>query len=171
MVRGEIDSGLWRQCRQAGHEIHRIECHLSRTIPVGSLQGTDDLIGSCPFKRLLRPKGAEPRKIVTDKLRCYGGAHREQMLETIHSTKQYENDHVAQSHEVTRLRELDMNKFKSVGQPQQFLSTRAAVGSLFNPGRHQVMAEYYRNPRTSALNQRGRVAHGIQVWRVQDPRR
>ena len=44
------------------------------------------------FKRLLRSHGGEPRKIVTDKLRSYGVAHRELMPETIHSTQQYENN-------------------------------------------------------------------------------
>jgi len=44
------------------------------------------------FKRLLRNHKDEPRKIVTDKLRSYGVAHRELIPETIHSTKQYEND-------------------------------------------------------------------------------
>jgi putative transposase len=38
------------------------------------------------FKRLLRSHGGEPRKIVTDKLRSYGVAHRELIPETIHST-------------------------------------------------------------------------------------
>ena len=42
------------------------------------------------FKRLLRNHGGEPRKIVTDKLRSYGVAHRELMPETIHSTEQYD---------------------------------------------------------------------------------
>ena len=41
------------------------------------------------FKRLLRNHGSEPRKIVTDKLRSYGVAHRELMPEVIHSTQQY----------------------------------------------------------------------------------
>ncbi|MEH6637434.1 MAG: DDE-type integrase/transposase/recombinase [Halioglobus sp.] len=40
------------------------------------------------FRRLLRSHGAEPRKIVTDKLRSYGVAHRELMPETIHITTQ-----------------------------------------------------------------------------------
>ena len=44
------------------------------------------------FKRLLKPHGEEPRKIVTDKLRSYGVAHRELMPEVIYSTKQYENN-------------------------------------------------------------------------------
>ena len=44
------------------------------------------------FRRLLRSHGSEPRKIVTDKLRSYGVVHRELIPETIHSTKQYENN-------------------------------------------------------------------------------
>ena len=44
------------------------------------------------FKRLLRNHGGEPRKIVSDKLRSYGVAHRELIPETIHSTNQYENN-------------------------------------------------------------------------------
>jgi putative transposase len=38
------------------------------------------------FKRLLRSHGDEPRKIVTDKLRSYGVAHRELMPDVIHDT-------------------------------------------------------------------------------------
>ena len=43
-------------------------------------------------RRLLGNNGGEPRKIVTDKLRSYGVAHRELIPETIHSTEQYENN-------------------------------------------------------------------------------
>lgn len=53
------------------------------------------------FKRLLRSNGGEPRKIVTDKLRSYGVAHRELIPEAIHSTELYENNRVEQSHEAT----------------------------------------------------------------------
>jgi putative transposase len=63
------------------------------------------------FKRLLRSHGGESRKIVTDKLRSYGVARRELTPETIHSTKQYENNRVEQSHEVTRVRERGVRKF------------------------------------------------------------
>ena len=60
------------------------------------------------FKRLMRSHGSEPRKIVTDKLRSYGVAHRELIPEAIHSTKQYENNRAEQSHEPTRVRERGM---------------------------------------------------------------
>ena len=57
------------------------------------------------FKRLLRSHGSEPRKIVTDKLRIYGVAHRELMPDVIHDTFQYANNRAEQSHETTRVRE------------------------------------------------------------------
>jgi putative transposase len=38
------------------------------------------------FKRLLRAHRMEPRKIVTDKLRSYGVAHRELIPDTIHDS-------------------------------------------------------------------------------------
>jgi putative transposase len=38
------------------------------------------------FRRLLQSNGSEPRKIVTDKLRSYGVAHRELMPDTIDGT-------------------------------------------------------------------------------------
>lgn len=60
----------------------------------------------------LRSHGGEPRKIVTDKLRSYGAAHPELIPETIHSTKQYENNRAEQSHEATRIRERGMRRFK-----------------------------------------------------------
>jgi putative transposase len=100
------------------------------------------------FKRLLRSHGGEPRKIVTDKLRSYGVAHRELMPDTIHSTEQYENNRAEQSHEATRVRERGMRKFKSVRQTQRFLDAHAAVSNLFNLGRHLVRAEHYRDLRT-----------------------
>jgi len=109
------------------------------------------------FRRLLRSHGREPRKIVTDKLRSYGVAHRELIPETIHSTKQYENNRAEQSHEATKVRERGMRKFKSVGQAQRFLGTHAAVCNLFNLGRHLVRAQHYRDLRVSAFGEWSRV--------------
>jgi putative transposase len=65
------------------------------------------------FKRLLRSHGGEPRKIVTDKLRSYGVAHRELMPDVIHDNSQYANNRAEQSHEPTRVRERVMRRFKS----------------------------------------------------------
>jgi len=109
------------------------------------------------FKRLLRSHGGEPRKIVTDKLRSYGVAHRELIPETIHSTQQYENNRVEQSHEATRVRERGMRRFKSTRQAQRFLGAHAAVSNLFNLGRHLVRAEHYRKLRVRAFADRNRA--------------
>ena len=65
------------------------------------------------FKRLVRSHGSEPRKIVTDRLRSYGVAHRELIPEAIHSSKHYENNRAEQSHEATRVRVRGMRRFKS----------------------------------------------------------
>jgi len=109
------------------------------------------------FKRLLRSHGSEPRKIVTDKLRSYGVAHREVTPEAIHDTSQYANNRAEQSHEPTGVRERVMRKFKSVGQAQRFLSAHAAVHNLFNLGRHLVSANHHRDLRISAFNEWSRA--------------
>jgi len=105
------------------------------------------------FKRLLRSHGGEPRKIVTDKLRSYGVAHRELIPEAVHVTERYANNRAEQSHEPTRVRERVMRRFKSTGQAQKFLDAHRAVSNLFNLGRHLVGAEHYRDLRRSALNE------------------
>ena len=96
------------------------------------------------FKRLLKKHEGEPRKIVTDKLRSYGVAHRELIPDTIHDTSQYANNRAELSHQPTRVRERGMRRFKSTHQAQRFLSTHAAVYNLFNFGRHLISAKHYR---------------------------
>lgn len=114
------------------------------------------------FRRVLRSHGREPRKIVTDKLRSYGVAHRELIPETIHSTKQYENNRAEQSHEATRVRERGMRgaasrRFKSTKQAQRFVTAHAVVQNLFNLGRHLVSANHYRDLRVSAFSEWSRA--------------
>jgi len=54
-------------------------------------------------KRLFKRHDAEPRKIVTDKLRSYGVAHRELIPDTFHDTRQYANNRAELSHQPTRV--------------------------------------------------------------------
>ena len=109
------------------------------------------------FRRLMRSHGSKPRKIVTDKLRSYGVVHRELIPETIHSTKQYENNRAEQSYEATRVRERGMRRFKSIRQAQRFVTAHAAVQNLFNLGRHLIRAQHYRNLRISAFSEWSRA--------------
>lgn len=96
------------------------------------------------FKRILKKHKGEPRKIVTDKLRSYGVAHRELIPESIHDTSKYTNNKAELSHQPTRVRERGVRKFKSVQQAHRFLNVHDAVYNLFNLGRHLVSAETYR---------------------------
>jgi len=96
------------------------------------------------FNRLLKKHQDEPRKIVTDKLRSYGVAHRELIPNTIHDTSQYANNRAELSHQPTRVRERGMRRFKSIHQAQRFLNVHAAVYNLFNLGRHLISAAHYR---------------------------
>jgi putative transposase len=113
------------------------------------------------FRRFLRSHGGEPRKIVTDKLRSYGVAHRELIPEATHITERYANNRVEQSHEATRVRERGMRRFKSTRQAQRFVTAHAAVYNLFNLGRHMVSANHYRSLRISAFSEWSRAGQ----WR------
>jgi putative transposase len=97
------------------------------------------------FKWLLRKCKGKPRKIITDKLKCYGVAHRKFI-----NIPQYNNNRCELSHEPTWVRER-MRKFKSTHQAQRFLGGHAAVHNLFNLGRHLVSAEHYRYFRLRAF--------------------
>jgi putative transposase len=103
------------------------------------------------FKRLLKKHRGEPRKIITDKLRSYGVAHRDLIPDTIHDTSQYANNRAELSHQPTRVRERGMRRFKSIVQAQRFLGVHAAVYNLFNLGRHLISASHYRLIRLRAF--------------------
>ena len=105
------------------------------------------------FKRLIQNHKEEPRKIITDKLRNYRVAHRKVVPNALHETSQYANNRVEQSHEVIRMRERGMRRFKSMRQAQRLVTAHAAVQNLFNLGRHQVRAKNYRGLRNSAFSE------------------
>jgi hypothetical protein len=93
------------------------------------------------------------RELLLDgiKLRSYGVTHRELIPNTIHNTSQYANNRAELSHQLTRVRERCMRRFKSVQQAQRFLTEHAAVCNLFNLGRHLISAKHYRLIRMRAF--------------------
>ena len=118
--------------------------------------------GAAAKRFFKRSHGSEPRKIVTDKLRSYGVAHRELMPDVLHDTSQYANNRVEQSHEPTKMRERVMRGpasrwFKSTSQARRFLGVHAAVSNLFNLARHKVSAQHYRDLRISAFTEWSRA--------------
>jgi putative transposase len=103
------------------------------------------------FRHVLQVSGNAPRRIVTDKLRSHGVAHRELIPGTTHGTTQYANNRAELSHQPARARERGMRKFKSAHQAQRFPITHAAIYNLFNLGRHSISAKHYRLLRERAV--------------------
>ena len=107
------------------------------------------------FRKLLKGQGAEPLRLVTDKLRSYGAAHRATMPSVRHDTRQYANNRAEVSHQPTRQREYHMRGFSSSSQAQRFLTLHGLTQNLFRLGRHLMQAVNYRILRTQAF----------QVWK------
>lgn len=61
-------------------------------------------------------------KIVANKLKSYGGEHRELIPGRIHDTCQYANSRTELSHQSTGVREDRMRRFKPLVQDQRFLA-------------------------------------------------
>ena len=105
------------------------------------------------FRKLLKDQCQPPWRLITDKLKSYSAAHREECPSIPHSTEQYENNRAEVSHEPTRQRERQMRRFKSSGQAQRFLTVHGVVGNLFRLGRHLTRAIHYREFRSRALRE------------------
>ena len=81
------------------------------------------------FFRKLKKQGNSPRKIVTDKLASYRAPRKLHFPLTRHITDKWKNNRAENSHQVTRVRERKMRKFKSLVQAQRFLS---AMGEIYD---------------------------------------
>jgi putative transposase len=77
------------------------------------------------FHKLLRGLCYVLRVIVTDKLRSYAAAKREILPDVEHRQSRHLNNRAEVSHQPTRRRERQMQRFKSACQAQRFLSTHA----------------------------------------------
>jgi len=100
---------LWRAVDQESLPHERSECcGYGEIVDVFLQKRRDGAAAKRFFKRLLKKHRDEPRKIVTDKLRSYGVAHRELIPDTIHDTFQYANNRAELSHQPTRVRERGM---------------------------------------------------------------
>lgn len=95
------------------------------------------------FRTLLRGQGAEPIRIITDKLRSYSAAMRSVFGTVTHIVERYANNRVEASHQPTRQRERQMRRFKSARHAQRFLSLHDAVRNLFRVGRHLLRSSNY----------------------------
>ena len=90
------------------------------------------------MRKLLRKQGFAPRLVVTDKLRSYGAAFHDLPLTCRHEQGLRMNNRAENSHQIVRRRERKMQRFKSAGSAQRFLSMHAAVHNNFNLQRHLI---------------------------------
>jgi putative transposase len=74
------------------------------------------------FRKLLKGLQYVPRVIVTDKLRSYAAAKRDILPEVEHRQSRHLNNRTEVSHQPTRRRERQMQRFKSACHAQRFLS-------------------------------------------------
>src|SRR6267378_1554804 len=95
------------------------------------------------FRKLLKGLRYVPRVIITDKLKSYSAAKAEMMRSVEHLQQKYQNNRAENSHQLIRLREKVMRRFKSAGQAQRFLSAFGIIASHFRVGRHLYKAHSY----------------------------
>jgi transposase-like protein len=105
------------------------------------------------MRKLLKKQGFAPEAIVSDKLRSYGAAIRELGLSARHEQGQRQNNRAENAHQPTRRRERKMQRFKSSGSAQRFLSAHAAVHNTFNVERHLISRKTLKAFRTAAMDQ------------------
>ena len=65
-------------------------------------------------------------------------------IDHLHDRGRWKNNRAENSHQPTRRRERKMQRFKSAGSAQKFLSTHAAVYNTFNVQRHLTSAQSHR---------------------------
>ena len=85
-----------------------------------------------------------PRVLITDKLKSYGAAKREILPGVEPRQHRYLNNRAENSHQPTRQRERHMQRFKSPGHAQRFLSAYGPISHHFRPRRHRFVAAAYR---------------------------
>src|SRR5215831_12641306 len=85
-----------------------------------------------------------PRVLITDKLKSYGAAKQELLPGVEHRQHRYLNNRAENSHQPTRQRERRLQRFKSPGHAQRFLSAHGPIAQHFHPHRHRFAAPAYR---------------------------
>jgi transposase-like protein len=104
------------------------------------------------LRKLLKNQGYLPDEIVTDGLASYKAALRDLGgLKRHKRGRLRDNNRVENSHLPVRRRERKMQRFKSQGQAQRFVSTHSAIYNTFNIQRHLVSRSTMRDFRASAM--------------------
>ncbi len=95
-------------------------------------------------KKLLKKQGCAPTRIVTDKLRSYPSAFRAIGLAAEHDRGLRAKNRAENSHQPVRRRERKLQRFKSPGSTQRFLSIHSATYNIFYHQRHLLKRPMYK---------------------------
>jgi putative transposase len=90
------------------------------------------------MRKLLRKQGFAPTDVTTDGLRSYGAVFAEMGLTARHEQGLRKNNRAEVSHQPVRRRERKMQRFKSPGSAQRFVSMHSVVYNTFNTQRHLI---------------------------------
>jgi len=104
------------------------------------------------MKKLLKRQGFAPTRIVTDKLPSYRSAFRDIGLTAIHDQDLRANNRAENSHQPVRRRERKMQRFKSPGSAQRFLSVQSATYNTFYHQRHLLSRPTYKQLRSESFD-------------------
>jgi putative transposase len=120
---------LWRAIGQDGYELDVLV--QPRRSAKAALQF---------FKKLLKGLRYVPSVMITDKLRSYKAAKEKLLHTTEHRSHKRLNNRIEVSHQLIRLREKQMRRFKSPPQAQLFLSVFGDFRNWFRIGLYKLSA-------------------------------
>jgi transposase-like protein len=103
------------------------------------------------MRKVMKKQGFVPDVLVTDRLRSYAAAKAELKLTARHEQGRRRNNRAENSHQPVPRNERKMQRFKSPGSAQRFLSVHAAVYNNFNLQRHLVSRSTLRTIREEAF--------------------
>ena len=103
------------------------------------------------MKKLLKRQGFRPNNVVTDKLRSYRAVFRNLGMIARHEQRLRSNNRSENSHQPVGQRERKMQRFKSPGGTQRFLTVHAATYNTFCHQRHLLNRPTFKQLRTGSF--------------------